>query len=212
MDGGGGGGSRFDRDLHRVFQVFLGHAPDACRHGGGEQGDLPFFGQLGQDPFHIVDKAHIEHLVGLIQDQAADIFHLQALAADMVHDPPRGADDNLRPALELAELGGVILTAEDGHGLQALHMGAIGLEGLGDLQGKLPGGGQNQDLRLFEPEVEVGQQRQGKGRRLAGAGLGLSDHITARQNMGNHFHLDRGRSFVPGVIQGLHKGFAEIKV
>jgi len=45
---------------------------DAARQGGGEQHRLPVLRRGGQDRVEVLGEAHVEHLVGLVEDQ-----HLQ---------------------------------------------------------------------------------------------------------------------------------------
>ena len=60
-----------DRDLGWILQIALRQPTDLRWHGRGEQHHLPFLRQLLQDPFDIVDEAHPQHFIGLIQHQAA---------------------------------------------------------------------------------------------------------------------------------------------
>ena len=72
---------------------------------------------------------------------------------------------------------------------------------LGDLNHQLAGGGQHDGFRaglrflLRLPAVEEGQQ---EGGGLAGAGLGLADHVAAGQGLGDEGGLDRGGLAVAG--------------
>ncbi len=71
-DGVGRRGLLLDGDLGRVLQVALGDPADRVGHGGREQRDLPLGRGLGEDPVDVLGEAHLEHLVGLVQDQAAE--------------------------------------------------------------------------------------------------------------------------------------------
>ena len=57
-----------DLDPDRVLQVAAGDALDARRHRRGEQHGLPRLGDGGEDGVQLVGEAHVEHLVGLVED------------------------------------------------------------------------------------------------------------------------------------------------
>ncbi len=177
----GGGLLGLDGDLLRLVQMAIGNAPHFRRHGGGEQGNLPGRRGLLQDPFHIINKAHTQHLIGLIQHQSLEAVQLQGATAHMVHHPPGSAHHHMGTTLKAAHLTAVVLTAINRQHMKALEIGRIGLKGLGHLNGQLPGGRQHQHLRVFLGEIQAGQGWQGKGGGLASAGLGLTQHIAARQ-------------------------------
>ena len=210
-DGFVGDGLHLDGHFPRLAQVLPCDAADGLRHGGGEQGDLAIFRGLLQDPLHVVDKAHAQHLVGLVQHQAAQAGQVQGTAPHVVHHPARGTYHHLHPALQLAELAAVIGTAIDGQHVEALHVTGVGLEGLGHLDGQLPGGRQHQHLGFLLGQVEVGQQRQGKGRGLAGAGLRLAEDVRPLQHVGDDARLYRGGGFIADVGEALLQGRGQVQ-
>ena len=53
----------------RNFFDFLGH-------GGGKQRHLTIVRRLLQNPFHLVDEAHTQHFVGLIQHHGLNLIQL----------------------------------------------------------------------------------------------------------------------------------------
>lgn len=80
-----------------------------------------------------------------------------------------------------AQLLGIGLAAIDRQHAEAGNGFGIFLERLGDLDGQLAGRGQYQCLRLDLVEIGVGQHRQRERGGLAGAGLGLAEHVAAGQ-------------------------------
>lgn len=64
------------------------------------------------------------------------------------------------------------------------------LEGLGNLDGKLPGGQDYEDPDVLSGKVGPGEERQRKGRGLACSGLGLSDEIVPLEYCRNGLFLD----------------------
>ncbi len=63
----------------RIAHVLLRDATDCRGHGRREQGDLPLGRRLLEDPLDVVDEAHLEHLVALVEHQVAQVERLSAL-------------------------------------------------------------------------------------------------------------------------------------
>ncbi len=54
-------------DLGRIMEDLPGHFPDLTRHGGGEKQVLALGWQEGNDLHDIVEEAHVQHAIGLVQ-------------------------------------------------------------------------------------------------------------------------------------------------
>ena len=108
----------------------------------------------------------------------------------MVHDPPRGADDDLRSLAQRLQLALDGLAAVDGHDPQLALVGAQALELLGDLDGQLAGRAEDQRLDMALLDIDLLQQRDAEGGGLAGAGLGLADDVAALAGGGDGQRLD----------------------
>jgi hypothetical protein len=124
----------------------------------------------------------------------------------MIHHAPGRADDHLRIAFELAELQAVALTAVDRQHEKALQMLGIALEGFGDLQRKLACRGEHQDLRAALCRIDAAEQGQGKGRRLAGAGLSLPEQISPGEQVRDTLALNRRRGLVTEILDRFCNG------
>ena len=120
------------------------------------------------------------------------------------------------PAGQRLDLGAVFHAAEhDGDG--EAHVAAIGAEALADLAGEFAGGGQNQDPGAAPGRGrgvcgEALQDRQGKGRRLAGAGLGDAQQVAPGEDEGDGLSLDRGGDGVVLFGQRLEKRLYEAEI
>ena len=90
-----------------------------------------------------MDKAHVQHPVGLVQDEDLHLGQVQQALAGQVQQAAGGGGENVHPPLELVHLGGLAHPAED-HRLGEGQVLAVGVEGLVNLNGQLPGGGENQ--------------------------------------------------------------------
>jgi hypothetical protein len=62
-------------------------------------------GQGLEDEFQILAKAEVEHLVGLVQDHGGDERRVERGAFEMVAQPARGADDDMRAAFQRPAFG-----------------------------------------------------------------------------------------------------------
>jgi hypothetical protein len=112
-------------------------------------------------------------------------------------------------ARQRAQLHHHALAAVDRQHVEAGHVVGVFLQGLGDLDRQFARRRQDQGLRHGALEVDLLQQRQGKGGGLAGAGLGLAEQVVAGQQHGDAGGLDRRRSFVADVGKRLEQWFGK---
>ena len=63
-----GCGGRCNSDFHWILQMLARNLSDALGHGCREEGDAPALGCLSEDFIDIIDEAHSQHLIRLIQD------------------------------------------------------------------------------------------------------------------------------------------------
>jgi hypothetical protein len=70
--------ARRDLDRQRIVQQPFGQAANVVRVGGGEQEILPFLRQQLDDLADVVDEAHVEHAIGLIEHQHLDLGQIHA--------------------------------------------------------------------------------------------------------------------------------------
>ena len=125
-----------------------------------------------------------------------------------VHDAAHRAHDHLPALLELRHLVADRRTAEHRHHLDAAPL-AVRTQRLRHLDAELARWREHERLHLLVVGVDVLEQRQAEGGRLARAGLGLADHVVALQELGNRLLLDRGRRLVAEVIQRVEQGLGQ---
>ena len=202
-----------DCDLRGVVEIFVRNPPDLGRHGGGEEHHLALAGQLFQHPFHVVDEAHAQHFIGFIEHEAAQARQVEGALAHVIHHAAGGPHHDLHTALEAHDLIAEIGAAVDGQHAQMRHVGRIALEGIGHLDGQFAGGREHQHLRAALLGVEIRQHRQGEGRGLAGAGLGLAHQIAAEEQLGDRCFLDRRGLLIADRREGIEhlRGEAEAR-
>ncbi len=189
-------------DVRRLRHVAAREADDRARHGRREQHRLALRRQHGDDALDVGQEAQVEHLVGLVEDEGADLRQVELALAGQVEQTARGADDHVDALLEGLDLGLVRPAAVDGEHADVAHL-AGGQQVVGDLLAELAGRDDDQRLRGVGQLPGLGpacldvredgdalQQRQAETERLAGAGLGLSDDIGAGERYGERHLLD----------------------
>ncbi|KAH9408414.1 hypothetical protein TYRP_012087 [Tyrophagus putrescentiae] len=112
---------------HLHLDRFVEDAPRERLHdprkGGAEHDRLPVGADPVDDAHHLRLKAHVEHAVGLIEDDvgaAAEVGHSARVGRQHVDHAARRADDNLRARLQVANLLGDGSAAVDGHHAQSV--------------------------------------------------------------------------------------------
>ena len=80
-------------DRHQLWIALeiLRQRQDRGRHRGGEQQRLALLGRGGEDFADVIYKAHVEHLVSLVQHHGFQLVQQQRAAPHVIHDAPRRA-------------------------------------------------------------------------------------------------------------------------
>ncbi len=71
-------------DAHGIFLVTRGEGGDALGHGGREHQGAAGFRRAFENVFEFLAEAHVEHFIGLVQHDDADVRGVQRTATDMV--------------------------------------------------------------------------------------------------------------------------------
>ena len=193
-------------DPDRVNQDFAGQTSDFVRHGRRKQQRLAFFWQGRDDLADIAHKAHVEHPVGLVEDQEFGRAQLDMALVHQVEQTAGRGDNDIDAAGECLDLP-MLADATEDHGMVQLQVLAVGAELLADLDRQFTGRRQYQGARLtcavfhdvLRQFLENGQR---KGARLAGTGLGNAQHVPAFKKLRNGLSLDRRRRGVVTRRQG----------
>ncbi len=136
-------------------------------------------GMLADDLADVGDEAHVEHPVGLVQDEDLDLGEVDAALADVVEQAAGCGDQDLDAAPEGLDLGIDAGAAVD-DGRPERNAPTVCLDRLGDLDRQLAGRGEDEDPHRVARRREAGvavvpqglQDRQDEGGGLAGSGLG----------------------------------------
>ena len=121
------GGDRVHCHLGRVVEEGVHQLHDLGGHGGREEEGLLLLGEELQDPADVVDEAHVQHAVGLVQDEDLHPAQVQKALALEVQEPARGGHQDIHALFQLLHLGLLPHPAEDDGGAQG-QVPAIGGE------------------------------------------------------------------------------------
>ena len=84
--------------------MLFGQALDLIGDGSREEEELPAFRRQADEGIDVFEKARLQHLVGFVDDDPADAAEVERVAAAVIEETPRCADDDLRVAVQLLEL------------------------------------------------------------------------------------------------------------
>ena len=195
-----------DFDAEGVVLIFLGEIGDAPRHGRREQQRTTALRRGLEDELHVLAKAHVEHLVGFIQNDRLELRDIEAIAAEVVAQTARRADDNMRTGSECTLLGARIHTADTGNDAGA----SLGIEPgqfAMHLQRKLARRRDDQGQRrsrawqAFFAFEQIGRNGEAIGDGLAGASLCGDQKVAADGVIGQHGGLNGGGFAVVALSQ-----------
>ena len=212
--GGDGGGRRGDLDAHRIVQKLLGDAADFRRHGGGEEQGLAGERNELADALDVGDEAHVEHAVGLVDDEEFDAVEQQTSALEMVEQAARRGDQHIHAAREFHVLIVERDAADDQRDVE-LVVDAVFGKAFFHLRRELARRLQNERARHARAGAALlqhGQHRQHECRRLAGAGLRDAEHVAPGEHVGDGLILDGGGSFVTGRRNGGENFFGQAEM
>ena len=203
-----GGVARRDLDRRRLVQEAAGERPDLLGERRREQQVLAAGGQDVEDAADVADEAHVEHAIGLVEDEDLDRREVDRPLADMIEQATGRGDDEVDPAPERVGLRRKADAAVDRGGADA-PVATVDADALLDLERELAGRGEDEGAdrpaagaRIDVRWAQALEQRQHEGRRLAGAGLGVGHEVTAGEDERDRLGLDGGGLGVALVRDG----------
>ena len=102
-------------DASGIAEDLSGKLGDVRRHGGREQQRLPLLAAGGDDLPHVADEAHVEHAVGLVEDEDRDLVEAHMALGEEVEETSGRGDQDVDALLERLDLLALPDAAED-HG------------------------------------------------------------------------------------------------
>ena len=205
-----------DLDHDRILQDGGDLAHHFAVKRGREQKRLTLLRGLGDDGFHGRPKAHVQHAVGLVDDQHVDVAQVDDAALAQIDQATRRCDDNVDALAQLVDLRSVLRAAVQGCHV-VIGLAGDGLAHVADLLGKFARGGEHQHARARDGFLvddgmakcaHGGQQERGG---LAGAGCCSGAHVMALQDFRNGLFLNGGGVGVSHLLDGFERvtGYAE---
>ena len=143
VNGVHGGVHRVHSNADRVVEQLVYQFLHLVGHGGGEKQGLFFLRQPLEDLLHIMDKAHVQHPVRLVQHKDLQLSQVNIPLLIEVGQSSGGGDQNICALLQGLYLGILAHAAED-DGAAQREIGAVGGKALLILERQLPGGGEYQ--------------------------------------------------------------------
>ena len=174
-----------------VLGVGGGDAAGGARQGGREEERLAVGRGAVDDPVDGGAEAHVEHPVGLVEDEDPDPAEGDRAAVDQVLEPAGGGDEDVGAPGGL-DLGTEADAAVDGGDAKAASVDER-LELVDDLAGELPGRGEDEGLRPALARLDQVDERDAEGERLARAGRRLDEEVVARERIADDHLLDGER-------------------
>ena len=95
--------------------ILLGQRDDAARQGRRKQQRAAVVRRGLEDEFHVLAKTEIEHLVGLVEHDRLQFRNVETAAPQMIAEPPRRADHDMRARGQLALLAARVHAADAGN-------------------------------------------------------------------------------------------------
>ena len=181
-------GRQLALDSRRAVRVLAGEVADAIVERGREEHRLPVARQPAHDPVDLRLEAHVEHPVGLVQDEDADAREVDHAPLGEIFQPAGRRDEDVRvlgPGRLLPER----LAAVGCCDLQPFRPDD-GLELRGHLRGELARGHEHERRRPRVGGRRVLDDRQREGQRLARAGRGPRENVEAGERVGKDQLLD----------------------
>ena len=198
--GGIGASSDFDR-LWGLLEL-AGHRLDLSRQRRRKEQGLASFGQLSHDIPDGGQEAHVQHAVGLVEDQVLDTGEVAIAPGHEVQQAARRGDDDVGTPSERLDLRFFADSAKDRGHAEGQKLGVIPHIFV-DLDHQFPSGCEDECADMARAGVsgrQTGQERQCERCSLAGSGLGDANEILAGEDDGNGRGLNRRRFGVAGLI------------
>ena len=193
-----------------VLLIALGQCDDGLGHGCRKHHGAPRCWRRIEDFLKVITKAHVEHLVCLIEHGKLQRRQVKRAALEMIAQAARCADDDMRALIERAALFRWVHTANTS-GDAGVERGEQPLKLTADLQSQFArrrdhqrqrGAGSGQGFR-FGQQLHADGEAEGNG--LARAGARRNDQIAIERARLDNRRLDRSRRGIALGRNGLGK-------
>mmetsp|Transcript_72534 Transcript_72534/g.204553 ORF Transcript_72534/g.204553 Transcript_72534/m.204553 type:complete len:203 (-) Transcript_72534:224-832(-) len=192
----------------RILHELLAELPGLSRHRRAEHHDLLLLWGLNEDLLNVLTHVELVHaLVALVEDELSELVQLQALLPDQGEQPSWSSDEDVGAAVlqHLLVLGDGDTTVHYAslHGREIL---GEAVELMLDLVCELARVADDKHLHGLLRGIHLLQAREHEDGRLAHAGLGLAENVSAQDGLRDALMLDLG-----GVLEAaVHDGAEEL--
>ena len=175
----------------RIARVCLCELTDLAVERCREEHGLAVLRDPADDALDLRLEAHVEHAVGLVEDEDLDRVEREHLPLDEILKPARRRDDDVRAleALRLRSDGGAAVGDADP---DALRRGE-GLDRVGDLERELAGRYEDESLGGLAVAGDPLDERDPESDCLARSGRRLCKDVTSGERIGQNERLDTKR-------------------
>ena len=173
-------------DVRRVAEHRIGQFYDVVGHRRREEERLPLCGQQREDSPDVVDETHVEHSVGFVEDEEADVGQRDVTLADQVEQASRRGVPAGRCRVAAHRPAAAGSTPPKIDAVADVRVAGIVAAAFVDLDRQLARRREHQRLDRAPPfGARLGREqledRQREGRRLARPGLGAAQQVAAFQ-------------------------------
>jgi hypothetical protein len=202
----GGRARRRDLDLHGHLHVVGGELTDLAAQRRREEARLALFRNRFDDLADLWPETHIEHAIGLVDDEVIDGVETDSALVEVVDEAARCRDDDRGAAMQCIDLRTHTSSTDEDGGLDAQWAADL-THSLIDLEREFARRSQHE--RKCAASERVLHHRDTEGERLAGAGLGDTDDILALHTSRDRLALDGRRNSQPERVERLEDGWCD---
>ncbi len=201
---------RAETDLNdeRLAKIFAGERFDFGRHRRAEEQRLTVGRNVAHDLVDLRRESHVEHPVGLVEDQHFEIVEHQVLSLEVVDQAAWRRDYDVDPAAKRRLLGSKRDATEDLRDPEAA-VASILLEALANLGRELARWGENEGPKSPGAAKKALDDRERECGGLAGTCLGQPDQVSPLEGEGDRLRLNWRRVPVPRVANGVDQLWRE---
>ena len=192
-----------DHQFVELAHVALRDAPHLAAHRCAEEPRALGLRGVLQDLGEVLLETHVQHFVRFVQHHHVHGGKVQHGTADQVQQTAGRSHNDLRTALDVADLIADAGTAIHRHDAGAFQIGRIALQILADLHTEFAGRCQHQGLDGAVLRIQELQHGQAESGGLARTGLCQGHHVLlAFQQQRNGLFLNRCRGGEPDGFEG----------
>ena len=140
----------------RVAQQAVGQITDFIAESGREQQALLVLGHQCQHLLDVVDKAHVQHAVGFVQNQHLDSRQVHETLACQIQQTAGSGDQNVHAFFDTGNLWLHANATEDDCGID-IHVFGVAAQVFFNLSGQLAGGSQHQRANALAAKSILGR-------------------------------------------------------